>query len=186
MTLRAGAAAASHGPRAYEPPLRQIVTDEVHEAVGADEGELIELEIVGESYTQDALAAIAGPKQPDGKRERVGVTLRCQPDNAYDANAIRVEVFGQLTGHVSRAQRGAALACDAAFVRWRGRGRGDDRWWVARCQRHGLPSRRCPKVTTGSACGSLLTTCSVSGYDPTGSMMRLRAPSAGAARDRSR
>ena len=46
--------------------MRQIVTDEVHEAVGADEGELIEIEIVGESYSQDALAAIAGPKSRTG------------------------------------------------------------------------------------------------------------------------
>ncbi len=91
---------------ASEPLMRQVVSSEVHEAVGADEGDLLELEIVGESHTQHVLGAIAGRKDAEGKRERVGVTLRCQPDNTYDGNAIRVEVMGQLTGHVSRGQAG--------------------------------------------------------------------------------
>lgn len=73
--------------------------------------ELIELHIVGESYHQDALAAIAGPKGLDGKEFAVGATLRCEPSNPYDANAIRVEVMGQLLGHVGREQ--AALLSPA-------------------------------------------------------------------------
>jgi hypothetical protein len=75
---------------------------EVLEAPAHDDRELIELEIVGESFHQDAFAAIAGPKEAEGKRQRVGVTLRCEPDNEYDSNAIRVEVMGQPLGHVSR------------------------------------------------------------------------------------
>jgi len=66
--------------------------------------ELVELKIVGESYRQDALRAIAGPKEPDGKELAVGATLRCEPSNAYDPNAIRVEVMGQLLGYVAREQ----------------------------------------------------------------------------------
>lgn len=86
-----------------EPLMRQMAADEMQEAADGD-GELVEVEVVGESHRQDVLAALAGPKQPDGKRARVGVTLRCEPSNLYDENAIRVEVMGQLTGYVSRSQ----------------------------------------------------------------------------------
>src|SRR5262245_5807481 len=84
------------------PAMRKL-TAAAHETVDAAENDLIELDVVGESHAQDALEAIAGRKQPDGRRERVGVTLRCEPDNPCDATAIRVEVMGQLTGHVGRA-----------------------------------------------------------------------------------
>jgi hypothetical protein len=60
--------------------------------------ELVELKIVGESYRQAAIAAIAGPKEPEGKSFRVGVTLRHEPENAHDRNAVRAEVMGQLLG----------------------------------------------------------------------------------------
>ena len=32
----------------------------------------------------------------------VGTSLRCEPTNEYDANAVRVEVMGQLFGYVAR------------------------------------------------------------------------------------
>jgi hypothetical protein len=73
--------------------------------VAADDGdELVELNIVGESHHQDTLQEIAGPKRPEGKRTLAGVTLRCEPENPYDANAIRVEVLGHLLAHVARDQ----------------------------------------------------------------------------------
>lgn len=75
---------------------------EVLEAAADDDEELIEIEVVGESHRQEVLAAIAGPKDAVGKRERSGVTLRCEPTNPYDANAVRVEVLGQLVGYVQR------------------------------------------------------------------------------------
>jgi hypothetical protein len=72
-----------------------------------DHGEvdaLVEVEIHGESFRQDTLEALAGPKGPDGKHVREGVTLRCDPTNEHDPNAVRVEVMGQLVGYVARDQ----------------------------------------------------------------------------------
>jgi hypothetical protein len=34
----------------------------------------------------------------------VGTALGCEPNNAYDGNAVRVEVYGQLVGYVRRSQ----------------------------------------------------------------------------------
>ena len=65
---------------------------------------IAEIEVHGESFRQGELAALAGPKTDEGKNERVGVTLRCEPTNEHDCNAIRVEVMGQLVGYVAREQ----------------------------------------------------------------------------------
>lgn len=65
---------------------------------------LVQLDIVGESHRQDALAAIAGPKAEVSKSHAVPVTLRCEPSNQYDSNAIRVEALGHLVGYVAREQ----------------------------------------------------------------------------------
>lgn len=86
------------GPTAAERTERLVVEAGVADAPG----DLVEIEAVGESYHQDALERIAGPKEADGKEVRVGVTLRREPENEYDANAVRVEVMGQLVGHVAR------------------------------------------------------------------------------------
>jgi len=64
----------------------------------------IEIEVHGESFHQDSLEAISGPKDEQGKSFQVGVVLRCEPTNPHDSNAIRVEAFGQLLGHVGRQQ----------------------------------------------------------------------------------
>jgi hypothetical protein len=93
--------------RSDERPVHEAHGAEVR-ADAADDGvDLIELEIVGESYRQDALALIAGPKDAEGKQFRVGVTLRCEPANQYDPNAVRVEAFGQHVGYVSRLHAGS-------------------------------------------------------------------------------
>jgi hypothetical protein len=81
--------------------------------VADDPGDVVELPVVGESYRQDALERIAGPKEADGKSHLVGVTLRCEPTNEHDSNAVRVEVLGQLVGYIARdiaAQISAGLA----------------------------------------------------------------------------
>jgi hypothetical protein len=39
-----------------------------------------------------------------------GVTLRCEPTNEYDPNAVRVEVMGQRVGYVARDQAGTVSA----------------------------------------------------------------------------
>jgi hypothetical protein len=63
---------------------------------------LVEIDIVGESFHQKELKRIAGPKEADGKSHRCGVTLRREPDNKYDKNAVRVEVMGLQVGYVAR------------------------------------------------------------------------------------
>jgi HIRAN domain len=60
--------------------------------------------IVGESFRQAELERISGPKDEDEKRMVVGVTLRCEPDNKNDPNAVRVEVMGQHVGYVKRGR----------------------------------------------------------------------------------
>ncbi len=61
-----------------------------------------DLDVVGESYYQDALVRIAGPHTEDGRRVKVSAVLYLEPDNPHDRNAIRVEINGETVGHVSR------------------------------------------------------------------------------------
>jgi hypothetical protein len=63
---------------------------------------LYELEVVGESHYQDVIERIAGAKSEGGKQMRVGLTLRCEPDNPHDSDAVRVECMGQLVGYIAR------------------------------------------------------------------------------------
>jgi hypothetical protein len=87
-------------------------------AVETEHGRPVQLDIVGESFRQDALAAVGGPKEYEGKRKQVGVTLRCEPSNPHDCNAVRVEVMGQHVAFVAREQ--AALLSPAILERCRG------------------------------------------------------------------
>jgi HIRAN domain len=83
--------------------LREMATQELRAAANEDHEELVEIvEIVGESYRQDALASLAGQKDAEGKHKIVGAVLRCEPKNEHDANAIRAEVMGKHVGYVSR------------------------------------------------------------------------------------
>jgi hypothetical protein len=60
------------------------------------------LEVVGESFYQDALWLLVGGDQ--GERVRCGVqaVLSPEPSNPHDANAIRVLIDGHLVGHLGR------------------------------------------------------------------------------------
>ncbi len=59
-------------------------------------------EIVGESYYQDALGSIAGPKTEDSKEVFCEAILVCEPDNPHDSNAIAVFISDKKVGHLSR------------------------------------------------------------------------------------
>ena len=61
-----------------------------------------DLDVVGESYYQDALVRIAGPHTEDGRRVKVAAVLYLEPDNPHDRNAIRVEINGATVGHIPR------------------------------------------------------------------------------------
>jgi hypothetical protein len=62
-----------------------------------------DLEVVGESYHQEALWTICGGVV-GGDRVRYDITavLVPEPDNPYDANAIAVHVDGQMVGYLAR------------------------------------------------------------------------------------
>lgn len=50
----------------------------------------------------DVLVALTGPPRPNGYLLPVEATLRRDPNNEYDANAIRVEIGGNLVGHLEK------------------------------------------------------------------------------------
>lgn len=61
------------------------------------------LEVVGESFYQDALDRIAGPKTPDGVEHECEATLVLDDGNAHDRQAVRVEILGEPVAHLSRS-----------------------------------------------------------------------------------
>lgn len=68
------------------------------------EAELLEgrtdLDVVGESFYQDALWHIAGGVTRERVRQEVIAMLVPEPDNQYDANAIAVYIGGLKVGHI--------------------------------------------------------------------------------------
>jgi hypothetical protein len=91
---------------------------------------------VGEASYQDALCSICQSSTWEDVRFECMAYLLPEPDNQYDANAIKVMVEGQHVGYLSRGDaidygtavramftRGKAIACDAMIA---GRGPGSD------------------------------------------------------------
>lgn len=60
------------------------------------------LEVVGESFYQDALWRLVGGFQPERVSHPCQATLLPEPTNRYDENAIEVLIAGHLVGHLSR------------------------------------------------------------------------------------
>ena len=60
------------------------------------------LEVVGESFYEEALKKIVGPTN-EYLRMAVSATLKPEVDNRYDPNAISVWISGLKVGHLSRA-----------------------------------------------------------------------------------
>jgi len=96
------------------------------------------LDVVGESHYQDALNEICGGKSEDGYHDIVQAFLIYEDDNAYDDQAIRVEIQGKVVGYLTRAvarnyrrqMKGAAYenlpgVCSAKIVGGWDRGDGD-------------------------------------------------------------
>ena len=62
-----------------------------------------QVDVVGEQHYQEALEAVAAGRNAFGTRTRVlTVTLVREPDNPYDANAVRVDAAEATVGHLSR------------------------------------------------------------------------------------
>lgn len=62
-----------------------------------------DFDIVGESNYQAALERIAGAKTPDGHEHYCEATLRPEPSNPYDKNAVVVQIKGHTVGYLARA-----------------------------------------------------------------------------------
>lgn len=62
-----------------------------------------ETDVVGESYYQENLLHIAGPKTKDGYNLECRALLVPDPGNPHDANAVKVMIKGRQVGHLSRA-----------------------------------------------------------------------------------
>ena len=61
-----------------------------------------EAEVAGESHYQDALAEVSNLRDGVVRRRLVVAVLRPEPENPYDRDAVRVEVFGRLVGRIPR------------------------------------------------------------------------------------
>ena len=96
---------------------REVAAEIVAVDAQADGDQIVELDVVGESYRQDGLAGVAGPKEYDGQEFFTGITLRCEPTNQHDPNTVHVETVGQLVGFIGKEQ--AALLSGAMQPRLR-------------------------------------------------------------------
>jgi hypothetical protein len=61
----------------------------------------IDVRVVGESYYQGALTAIAGGKGHDSVNIETQAALVLEPDNPYDPNAVAFHIAGRKVGHLS-------------------------------------------------------------------------------------
>lgn len=61
-----------------------------------------EIEVKGEAAYQDNFVALVGTKREGGYDVAVTATLRREPTNRYDPNAVAVYVEGRLLGYVNR------------------------------------------------------------------------------------
>lgn len=61
-----------------------------------------ELCVVGESFCQDTILKITGPKTPEGFSLNGIATLQCDPTNPYDRNAVGVYIDGGRVGYLPR------------------------------------------------------------------------------------
>jgi|GEM_PF-1389355 hypothetical protein len=92
-----------------------LITEDVKRSLSNDthtDG-LDELEVVGESNYQDALRPIAEIHASFNTPRLLTATLRPEPTNAHDKNAVRVELAGRLVGYLPReiAKRYAGAVC---------------------------------------------------------------------------
>jgi hypothetical protein len=61
-----------------------------------------DFDIVGESHYQPQLERIVGGKTEDGSEFHVDAKLVCEPDNAYDKNAVAVKIKRSVVGYIPK------------------------------------------------------------------------------------
>lgn len=62
------------------------------------------MEVVGESYYQNSFRKICGPHTRYGYDETYVATIKLDPRNRHDKNAVEVRIKGLKVGHLSRSQ----------------------------------------------------------------------------------
>jgi hypothetical protein len=82
-------------PRKPDAQLNQGVTADLYDGQET-------LEVVGESFHQDALWEIVGGLRAEPVRFDAQAVLVPEPDNPHDVSAIQVRIGGALVGHLSR------------------------------------------------------------------------------------
>lgn len=88
--------------RSYKAPLSAQAVAGPARAVHLDEDGDYETDVVGESHYQDALAEICGGKTRDGHERDCTATLRLEPENPHDGNAVAVWIEGRKVGYLAR------------------------------------------------------------------------------------
>lgn len=73
------------------PPRRRVRTRQRHS-----------MNVVGESFFQDNLASICGPKDREGVRLELVAELHREPENPHDPNAVAVRIKGLTVGYLTR------------------------------------------------------------------------------------
>lgn len=61
-----------------------------------------DVEVVGEASYQEALERLCGGRTDEGADLECVATLRAEPSNPYDPDAIRVEIDGEHVGYLNR------------------------------------------------------------------------------------
>lgn len=67
-------------------------------------------EVAGESFRQDVLARLCGDQAAGPEGLFFDAELVPDPTNAHDPNAVRVEISGELVGHLPRADAAKYVA----------------------------------------------------------------------------
>ncbi len=97
-----------------------------------------DVEVVGESYYQEALENICGGRDENSQRLVVEAFLVPEDDNPHDAKAVRIDIQGQTVGYLDRETArsfrkmmaqidltGVVAKCSAIIVGGWDRGGGD-------------------------------------------------------------
>ncbi|MGO4910469.1 hypothetical protein ACEN2J_19385 [Pseudorhodobacter sp. W20_MBD10_FR17] len=64
--------------------------------------ESFDFDIVGESFYQDQLQSIAGPKSDNGVNLECESVVYCDNENKHDKNAVTVSIKGLVVGHFAK------------------------------------------------------------------------------------
>ena len=73
-----------------------------YDSVTIKGNEKYQLEVVGESFYQDALEEICGPRTDEGVENNATATLIFEDDNPKDNLAVRIDIEGKTVGYLSR------------------------------------------------------------------------------------